>query len=113
MKNKYLRFAPSVQDNNEALDILMEAIKQAAMKEGLDPDTARLLTLETAFGASRLALNSSESPAELRARVTSPGGTTEAAIHVLNKAGTQEAIKRAVSAAKKRSTELATELGID
>jgi pyrroline-5-carboxylate reductase len=88
---------------------LMEAIEQAATKEGLDPDTARLLTLETAFGAARLALNSTETPGELRVRVTSPGGTTEAAIHVLDEASMNEVIKGAVSAAKKRSTELATE----
>ena len=92
---------------------LMEALEQAAVEEGLDPKTARLLTLETAFGAARLALESSETPAMLRQRVTSPGGTTEAAIRVLDKTCTNDAVNRAVSAARKRSYELATALESD
>ncbi len=90
---------------------LMQAIENAAVHEGLDANTARLLTLETALGAARLALESSESPGTLRARVTSPGGTTEAGIKALDTAGVSEATGRAVAAARHRANELATLLG--
>jgi len=90
---------------------LMQAIENAAIREGLDANTARLLTLETALGAARLALESSESPGTLRERVTSPGGTTEAGIGTLDIAGVSETIGQAVAAARKRSSELATLLG--
>src|SRR3989338_7272486 len=56
--------------------LVMEALERAAIANGLEPATARLLTLETAFGAAKMALGGREEPALLRARVTSPGGTT-------------------------------------
>ena len=87
---------------------LMEALEQAAIDGGIDSDTARILTLETALGAARLALESGTPPIELRKQVTSRGGTTEAAIHVLDDARTAEIIKRAVAAARNRSVELNT-----
>jgi len=77
----------------------------------LEAGAARLLTLQTALGAARLALESSESTASLRAQVTSPGGTTERAIGVLSGAGLEVLIDRAVSAAHARSGELADALG--
>ena len=85
----------------------METLEQAAIEEGLDENTARLLTLETALGAARLAIESTKSPLELRSQVTSPGGTTEAAIQVLDNSGINQILKRAVTAARKRSTDLA------
>lgn len=85
----------------------MEALEQAAIEEGLDKNTARLLTLETALGAARLAIESTKSPLELRSQVTSPGGTTEAAIQVLDCSGISQILKRAVTAARKRSADLA------
>ena len=86
---------------------LMEAIEQAAIREGLDADTARLLALETSLGAARLALESTEGPGQLRKRVTSPGGTTEAAIRTLDASNVSDIIQDAVSAARQRSAELA------
>jgi len=86
---------------------LMEAIEQAGVREGLDADTARLLALETALGAARLALESTEGPGQLRERVTSPGGTTEAAIRTLDASDVSNIIQNAVSAARQRSAELA------
>ena len=86
---------------------LMEAIEQAGTREGLDADTARLLALETALGAARLALESTEGPGQLRERVTSPGGTTEAAIRTLDASNVSDIIQNAVSAARQRSAELA------
>jgi len=85
---------------------LMEALEQAALMAGLDQTTSRLLTVETALGAARLATETSESPSLLRQRVTSPGGTTAAATEVLDKDGALDTIKRAVFAAKNRSREL-------
>jgi len=86
---------------------VMQAIHDAAVGEGLDAKTARLLSLETALGAARLAVESTEDPGTLQAQVTSPGGTTEAAIRVLNDSGVRDTLQRAVSAARARGGELA------
>ena len=92
---------------------VMQAIHDAAVREGLDAETARLLTLETALGAARLALASTEDPGNLQAQVTSPGGTTEAAIKVLNDSGVRDTLQQAVSAARARGGELAKLLDRD
>ena len=86
---------------------VMQSINNAAVNCGLDAETARLLTLETALGAARLALESAEDPGTLQKRVTSPGGTTEAAINVLDSSGANKAFQNAVSAARARGAELA------
>jgi len=86
---------------------LMEAIEAAGVTGGLEPDLARRLTLQTALGAAKLAIASDESLAELRRRVTSPGGTTERAIQLLESAGAGDSIQQAVNAARLRSIELA------
>jgi pyrroline-5-carboxylate reductase len=93
--------------------LVMEALEHAAIKEGLDPATARLLTLETALGAAKMALEGGEPPATLRARVTSPGGTTERAIQTLQQGGLEEVFAEAVHAANARAAELADLLGKD
>jgi len=92
---------------------VMQAIHDAAVGEGLDAKTARLLSLETALGAARLAVESTEDPGTLQKQVTSPGGTTEAAIRVLNDSGVGDALQRAVSAARARGGELAKLLDQD
>jgi pyrroline-5-carboxylate reductase len=91
--------------------LVMEALEAAAVELGLDSDTARLLTLETAFGAAKMALEDSEEPATLRERVTSPGGTTEQAIQSLETNNIRQAFKQALVAATERSNELAELLG--
>ena len=88
--------------------LVMEAMQTAGEKLGLDAATARLLTLETLFGAARLALESNEDPATLRARVTSKGGTTERGIAALEHAGLVAAFEHALEAARSRAAELAT-----
>ena len=88
--------------------LVMEAMQAAGEKLGLDATTARLLTLETLFGAARLALESNEEPAILRARVTSPGGTTERGIAALEQAGLVAAFEQALDAARARAQELAS-----
>ena len=86
---------------------IMQAIHDAAVREGLDAETARLLSLETALGAARLAVESTEEPGSLQQQVTSPGGTTEAAIKVLEDSGVKGTLRQAVSAARARGGELA------
>jgi len=92
---------------------VMQAIHNAAVREGLDAQTARLLSLETALGAARLAVESTEEPGSLQQQVTSPGGTTEAAIKVLDDAGVRDTLQQAVSAARARGGELAKLLDQD
>ncbi len=91
--------------------LVMEVMENAAVKLGLTHDDARLLTLQTAFGAAKMALESAEHSATLRARVTSPGGTTEQAVKVLLEGGIQGMFDTALRAAHARSEELATLLG--
>jgi pyrroline-5-carboxylate reductase len=91
--------------------VLMEALEQAAIAAGLDAEIARLLTLQTAFGAAKMALESVDSPATLRARVTSPGGATEQALAVLHEGAMNTLIAKALEAARHRSRELGELLG--
>lgn len=90
---------------------LMEAMIEAGEGLGLDADTATLLTLETAYGAALMAREGSDAPATLRQKVTSPGGTTERALGILDAAGTRETIRTAVEGAAQRARELAEESG--
>ena len=92
--------------------LFMEALEAAAHARGLPKDIAHKLTLETAFGASQMARLSSESLATLREQVTSKGGTTAAALDVLDAAGLRAIVAHAVAAADRRSAELAAEFGI-
>lgn len=91
--------------------LLMEALTSAGKRLGLPEDTARLLTLQTAFGAAKMALESSDDAAQLRHRVTSPGGTTERAISELQKSNLEGIVLQALQAATERSRELAIEFG--
>lgn len=87
--------------------LVMEAMQAAAEKLGINTDDAKLLTLQTAFGAAKLALESNDSPAELRKKVTSKGGTTEAALAKLIDGGLPELFDTALQAANHRAKELA------
>jgi pyrroline-5-carboxylate reductase len=91
--------------------LFMEALEAAAQERGLPADIARRLTLETAFGAAQMARESPDSLATLREQVTSKGGTTAAALEVLNAAGLRDIVAHAVAAADRRSAELAAEFG--
>ena len=93
--------------------LVMEAMENAAIELGLPQETARLLCLETAFGAAKMALESGESASTLRKQVTSPGGTTERAIHELEDGGLHGLFENALVAAALRARELANELGQD
>jgi pyrroline-5-carboxylate reductase len=89
---------------------LMEAMEQAGVELGLPTEAARLLTVQTAFGAAKLALEVEEETKILRERVTSPGGTTERAIQHLDNHKTRETLVAAVKAARDRSEQLAQQL---
>lgn len=86
--------------------LLIEAMMAAGERLGLEPQTARMLTLRTVAGAAMLAAGTDTAPAELRARVTSPGGTTEQALRVLAANGFTEICYQAIAAAADRSREL-------
>lgn len=91
--------------------LFMEAMQHAAEELGLPTDTARLLTLQTALGAARMAIESGKPLDELRHNVTSPGGTTEKALGVLQEHHLPVIIRHALQAAKTRSEELADLIG--
>jgi pyrroline-5-carboxylate reductase len=91
--------------------LFMEALEAAAHERGLPRDIAHRLTLETAFGAAQMARDSADSLAVLRDQVTSKGGTTAAALAVLDAAGLRAIVAHAVAAADRRSAELAAEFG--
>jgi pyrroline-5-carboxylate reductase len=86
--------------------LVMEALEQAAVGLGLQQETARLLTLQTALGAARMALECEDSPATLRQRVTSPGGTTQKAIETLEAGGIHRLFAQALQDARQRSEAL-------
>lgn len=90
--------------------LLIEAMIAAGEQLGLNRETARLLTQQTALGAARMAMDSDVDAAELRRRVTSPGGTTERAIATFESHDLRGTVSAALQAAATRSQELATQL---
>lgn len=90
---------------------LIEAMVQAAQRMGLDEAQGREMAIQTLLGAAMLAQQSSLSPAELRAQVTSKGGTTHAALSSMEADGVKEAVVRALLAAQARARELGDAFG--
>jgi len=86
--------------------LVMEILQEVAEEFGFDAETARLLSVQTAIGASQVAGTSAESLAQLRERVTSPGGTTAAALAELEASGIRDIFRKALNAARDRSIEL-------
>ena len=93
--------------------LVIEALQEAGQELGLKAKTAKLLALQTAFGAAKMALESSDEPAVLRQRVTSPGGTTERALEALENGRLRALFNTALTAARDRSRELARQFGAD
>ena len=91
--------------------LLMESMEKAAQELGLSQQTARLLIQQTALGAAKIALESNDSPEQLRNRVTSPGGTTEKAINIFEQGDFAGLVSKALQAAKERSVEMSKQLG--
>jgi pyrroline-5-carboxylate reductase len=90
---------------------LIELLEEAGRELGLPASVARTLSIETAYGAGCMAQRRTSDPAELRAQVTSKGGTTEAAFRELEAADLRGIVTRAVAAAARRATELAEQFG--
>ena len=86
---------------------------EAGIAQGLAPETARALTLQTALGAASLAQQSDVNVAELRRRVMSPGGTTEQAVLSFQEQGLTTMVATAMSRCATRAQEMAAELGSD
>lgn len=89
----------------------MEVMEKAGIDLGLSEEQARNLTLQTALGAAKMALESDLDPADLRKQVTSPGGTTEKALGIMHKKNLDAIIIAAIEAAADRARELAITLG--
>jgi pyrroline-5-carboxylate reductase len=87
--------------------MLIEQMTRAAVALGLPEASARRLAVQTAFGAARMAAESGEDPAELRRRVTSPGGTTAAALASFERDAMAAIVARALTAARDRGRGLA------
>ena len=103
----YLDMATAISGSGPAYFFLMvEALVAAAMEIGLPRDTAQELVLQTMLGSGKFIRQSGEAPAELRRKVTSPGGTTAAALNQFEKGGFNELVRRAVKAAYDRAKEL-------
>jgi pyrroline-5-carboxylate reductase len=91
--------------------LLIEMLEQAGVAQGLPPEVSRKLAIETAYGSGMMAHEASEPPSVLREQVTSKGGTTAAALQVLEDRRVREALDAAVAAATRRAAELADEFG--
>ena len=91
----------------------IESLEKAGVQLGLAPDAARTLAIQTFVGAARLAAESAEPPGVLRERVTSKGGTTEAALKVFAAEDLAGRIGKALKAASDRGAELGQILGKD
>jgi pyrroline-5-carboxylate reductase len=103
----YLDMATAVSGSGPAYFFLMvEALVEAAVEIGLSRDTAQELVLQTMLGSAKFMEQSGEAPAELRKKVTSPGGTTAAALAQFERGGFSELVGRAVRAAYERAKEL-------
>jgi pyrroline-5-carboxylate reductase len=90
--------------------LVMEIMQRIGEELGLPEEVARKLTLQTALGAARMALESDVDSAELRRRVTSPGGTTQRAIETFESGDLEALFRRAMNGAAERAREMASEL---
>ncbi|KAI7901783.1 pyrroline-5-carboxylate reductase [Cokeromyces recurvatus] len=91
--------------------LIMEAMQNAGIQAGLSSKDAKALTLQTCLGAARMAQISEDDLSTLRCKVTSPKGTTEAAIHSMESNQIRKVMSEAVFSAKRRSKELAEQIG--
>ena len=104
---KYLDMATAISGSGPAYFFyFMEALTGAAEEIGFSPGMARMLVMMTAWGSASYAIKSKGDLAELRMMVTSPGGTTAAALKVLEGGNLKELVGKAVKAALKRAEEL-------
>jgi len=90
---------------------MMEALENAAIDLGLEKETAHILTLQTALGAAKLAMESNDSTSALREKVTSPGGTTERGLAAMQESGVDDMFRKTLQAASDRAEELSNVYG--
>lgn len=90
---------------------LMEAMLKAGVEGGLSQETAHELTLQTFLGAAQMVRETGEDPAELRRKVTSPGGTTQAAIEVMDRYNFRDGMEKALFRASERAQEMGAMIG--
>ena len=88
------------------LFLMAEVMQATGEKLGLDSDVAAKLAAQTVFGAGKMLVESGRSAKELRHQVTSPGGTTQAALDMMYEVGLPAAVRQGIEAASKRSQEL-------
>ena len=86
--------------------LMIESLITAAVEQGLEPDMAKQLAVHTVSGAAEMVLQINESPSQLRENVTSPNGTTFAALESFRSNGFESIVKQALDAARDRSIEL-------
>jgi pyrroline-5-carboxylate reductase len=91
--------------------LLVEALEDAAVAQGLSPEAARTLATQTCLGAGRMLCEDGAAPGVLRQRVTSPNGTTQAALESLEASGLRETVAKAVAAATARGAEMSRQFG--
>ncbi len=89
---------------------VIEAMEEAGIQIGLSKEVSRLLAEQTVLGAAKTLMETGENPAELRRKVTTPGGTTFAGISVLKRSGFKESLVEAIVKATQRSEELGKEM---
>jgi len=107
LEEKHLDAVTAVSGSGPAyLFYFVEALIHSAKQVGLDEGTAEALVKQTVLGAARMVAELDQTPAQMREAVTSPGGTTEAALKVMREGGFAEIVLRAVEAATARSIEL-------
>jgi pyrroline-5-carboxylate reductase len=90
--------------------LMVEALENAAFAQGLSRETARALAAQTALGAGRMLMESGDSAATLRQKVTSPHGTTQAALESFQADHFPAIVARAVDAARRRGAELSEQM---
>ena len=104
---KYLDMATALSGSGPAyVFLVIEALIDAGVYVGLPRDVARTAALQTLYGSTRLVMETGKHPAELRAMVVSPGGTTAEGLQVLERAGVPGAFVEAVNAAYQKSIKL-------
>jgi pyrroline-5-carboxylate reductase len=107
VEEKYIDAVTALSGSGPAYVFLVaEAMIKAGIEQGLSPEIARKLTIHTIFGSAVLLAEGADEPAELRRKVTSPGGTTEAAIKLMSDKKLVEIFGEAIAAAARRSKEL-------